>query len=124
MLTSVSWMPRSASSPKTCAASRSAPSQAPVSHCCEPTWNDTPVGTRPSERACVRTSTAISGTQPNLRDSGHSAPSPDVRTRQNTRAPGAARATFSTSSTQSTANRVTPSAWAAATSRSFLIVLP
>ena len=44
-------------------------------------------------------------TQPNLRLSGHSAPSPSVRMRQNTRAPGAARATFSTSSTQSTAKR-------------------
>ncbi len=44
------------------------------------------------------TSTAIAGTQPNLRDSGHSAPSPSVSTRQNTRAPGAARAIFSTSS--------------------------
>ena len=56
------------------------------------------------------TSTAIAGTQPNLRDSGHSAPSPSVSTRQNTRAPGAARAIFSTSSTQSTANRRMPSA--------------
>ena len=55
------------------------------------------------------TSTAIAGTQPNLRDSGHSAPSPSVSTRQNTRAPGAARAIFSTSSTQSTANRRMPS---------------
>ena len=55
------------------------------------------------------TSTAIAGTQPNLRDSGHSAPSPSVSTRQNTRAPGATRAIFSTSSTQSTANRRMPS---------------
>ncbi len=41
---------------------------------------------------------------------GHSAPSPSVSTRQNTRAAGAARATFSTSSTLSTANRRMPSA--------------
>ena len=59
------------------------------------------------------TSTAIAGAQPNLRDSGHSAPAPSVRMRQNTRAPGAARAIFSTSSTQSTANSRTPSAMGA-----------
>ena len=41
---------------------------------------------------------ASSGSQPNLRDSGHSAPSPSQRMRQNTCAPGAARAIFSTSS--------------------------
>ena len=70
------------------------------------------------------TSTAIAGTQPNLRDSGHSAPSPSVSTRQKTRAPGAARAIFSTSSTQSTANRRMPSSKARAMSRSFLMVLP
>jgi hypothetical protein len=44
--------------------------------------------------------------------------------RQNTRAPGAARATFSTSAAQSTANSRMPSAWARAMSRSFLMVLP
>ncbi len=41
--------------------------------------------------------TAISGAQPNLRDSGHSAPSQETRMRQKTRAPGAARASLSSS---------------------------
>ena len=44
--------------------------------------------------------------------------------RQKTFAPGAARAIFSTSASQSTANRRTPSSKARAMSRSFLIVLP
>jgi len=44
--------------------------------------------------------------------------------RQNTLAPGAARAIFSTSAVQSTENRRMPSAKARAMSRSFLIVLP
>ena len=38
-----------------------------------------------------------SGAQPNLRDSGHSAPAPFDRMRQNTFEPGATRAIFSTS---------------------------
>ncbi len=53
-------------------------------------------------------STAISGAQPNFRDSGHSAPAPSHRMRQNTPslAPGRpARAIFSTSASQSTAKR-------------------
>ena len=66
----------------------------------------------------------MAGSQPNLRDSGHSAPAPSVRMRQNTCAPGAARATFSTSSSESTAKSLTPSWWARAMSRSFLMVLP
>ena len=45
----------------------------------------------------------MAGSQPNLRDSGHSAPTQSDRMRQNTREPGAARATFSTSALQSTA---------------------
>ena len=49
-----------------------------------------------------------SGMQPNFRDSGHSAPTQSQRMRQKTFAPGAARAIFSTSSTQSTAKRRTP----------------
>jgi hypothetical protein len=44
-----------------------------------------------------------------LRDSGHSEPEPSQWMRQITRQPGAARATFSTSASQSTANSVTPS---------------
>ena len=44
--------------------------------------------------------------------------------RQITRLPGAARATFSTSASQSTANSVTPSLKAVAISLSFLMVLP
>ena len=46
-------------------------------------------------------SIAISGSQPNLRDKGHSVPFSSVRMRTRMRVPGAARATFSTSSTQS-----------------------
>ena len=69
-------------------------------------------------------SAANSGSQPNLRDSGHSAPVPSQWMRQITRAPGAARATLSTSASQSTANKVTPSLKAVAISLSFLIVLP
>ena len=45
----------------------------------------------------------MAGSQPNLRESGHSAPTQSERMRQNTRAPGAARAIFSTSAAQSTA---------------------
>ena len=52
----------------------------------------------------------MAGSQPNLRDSGHSAPTQSDRMRQNTCEPGAARATFSTSALQSTAKRRTPSA--------------
>ena len=58
---------------------------------------------QPGLRACSSTSTAIDGSQPNLRDSGHSAPTQSERMRQNTLEPGAARATFSTSALQSTA---------------------
>ena len=63
----------------------------------------------PSRCACSSTRGAISGAQPNLRDSGHSAPAPSQSMRQNTLEPGAARAIFSTSASQSTANRRTPS---------------
>ena len=64
--------------------SLSARSQAFTLRCCEPTWNETPCATRPSRWACSSTSTAISGSQPNLRDSGHSAPAQSDRMRQNT----------------------------------------
>ena len=47
-----------------------------------------PCADRPSRCACSSTSTAIEGSQPNLRDSGHSAPAPSHRMRQNTFAPG------------------------------------
>ena len=66
----------------------------------------------------------MAGSQPNLRDSGHSAPTQSDRMRQNTRLPGAARATFSASALQSMAKSRTPSAKARAMSRSFLMVLP
>ena len=46
---------------------------------------------------------AMAGSQPNLRDSGQSAPTQSERMRQKTRLAGAARATFSTSALQSTA---------------------
>ena len=59
--------------------------------CCEPTWNEMPQGSRPRRLARSSTSTAISGSQPNLRDSGHSAPAQAQSMRQNTFAPGAAR---------------------------------
>ncbi len=62
-----------------------------------------PVGLEPEPSACSRTSTAMAGSQPNLRDSGQSAPTQSDRMRQNTLDPGAARATFSTSALQSTA---------------------
>ena len=42
--------------------------------CCEPTWKDRPYASRPRRCACSSTRGAISGAQPNLRDSGHSAP--------------------------------------------------
>ena len=96
-------MPRSPHSLNTAAAEASARSQACWLRCWEPTWNDTPCGSSPSLRACSSTSTAMAGSQPNLRDSGHSAPTQSDRMRQNTREPGAARATFSTSALQSTA---------------------
>ena len=73
----------------------------------------------------------MSGAQPNLRDSGHSAPAQSHRMRQNALtsrlsmpAASAARAIFSTSASQSTANSRTPSSSARSMSRSFLIVLP
>src|SRR5580700_5960399 len=66
----------------------------------------------------------MSGSQPNFRDNGHSAPAQPNRNRQKILAPGAARPILSTSALQSTANSRTPSAWARAMSRSFLIVLP
>jgi hypothetical protein len=59
-----------------------------------------------------------------LRESGHSEPEPSQWMRQITALPGAARATFSTSASQSTANSVMPSLCAVAISLSFLIVLP
>ena len=48
--------------------------------------------------------------QPNLRESGHSAPTQSERMRQNTRLPGAERTILSTSGLQSTAKRRMPSA--------------
>ena len=68
------FMPRSPHSLNTAAAEASARSQACWLRCWEPTWNETPCGSRPGLRACSSTSTAIAGSQPNLRDSGHSAP--------------------------------------------------
>ena len=52
----------------------------------------------------------MAGAQPNLRDSGQSAPSPVVRMRQNTRLPGAGAAILSSSASLSKANSRTPSA--------------
>ena len=117
-------MPRSAQARKIAAVEASARSQASTLCCWEPTWNEMPCGTRPLRCASSIRSVAYSGSQPNLRDSGHSDPEPSQWMRQITRAPGAARATFSISASQSTANSVTPSAKAAAISLSFLIVLP
>ena len=45
----------------------------------------------------------MSVSQPNLRDSGHSAPSQVIRMRQNTREPGADAASFSSSASESKA---------------------
>ena len=96
-------MPRSPHSRNTPAADASARSQACWLVCWEPTWNEMPWASSPSLWACSSTSAAMAGSQPNLRDSGHSAPTQSDRMRQNTREPGAARATFSTSALQSTA---------------------
>src|ERR1044071_2306250 len=71
------------------AAAPIAPSHCPRSVCCEPTWNETPYGSRPRSRALRNSTTAISGVQPNLRDKGQSAPAQETRMRQKTRAPGA-----------------------------------
>ena len=69
-----------------------------------------PHGTTSRSLASRSSSRAIAGSQPNLRDSGHSAPSPEVRMRQKTRLPGAAIAIFSSSARLSKANRRTPRA--------------
>lgn len=53
--------------------------------------------------------TAWSVEQPYLRDSGQSEPCPEVRIRHSTDEPGAAAATFSVSSSESTTNSRTPS---------------
>ncbi len=111
MLTIFSTMPSSASVAKTRLASRKRPVPGVEIGLLRADMEGDAIGVEPEHlRAWRSTSTAIAGTQPNLRDSGHSAPSPSVSTRQNTRAPGAARAIFSTSSTQSTANSRMPSA--------------
>jgi hypothetical protein len=74
MLTMVRVIPRSAQSRNTVEAMASARSHAFTLRCCEPTWNEMPQGSSPRRLARSSTSTAISGSQPNLRDSGHSAP--------------------------------------------------
>ena len=61
------------------------------------------VTTTDGERISGDALVLAAGSQPNLRDSGHSAPTQSERMRQNTRLPGAARAIFSTSAWQSTA---------------------
>ena len=58
--------------------------------------------------ALRKSSFAISGAQPNFLLSGHSAPTQSTRTRQNTREPGATRASFCSSASLSNANRRTP----------------
>ena len=77
---------------------------------CAPTWKRCRKLRDQACRACSSTSAAMAGSQPNLRDSGHSAPTQSERMRQKTQLPGAARAIFSTSARQSTAKRRTPSA--------------
>ena len=74
MLTMERLIPRSAQSRNTVEAIASARSHAFTLRCCEPTWNEMPHGSRPRRLARSSTSTAISGSQPNFRDSGHSAP--------------------------------------------------
>src|SRR4051794_16801080 len=74
MLTIDRLMPRSAQLRNTVEAIASARSHAFTLRCWEPTWNEMPHGSSPSRFAWSSTSTAISGSQPNLRDSGHSAP--------------------------------------------------
>ena len=83
-------MPRSARSRKIAAEALSARSTSRGFACCDPTWNDRPWATRPSAWARSSTHPAISGAQPNLRDSGHCAPDPSQRIRQKTLEPAAA----------------------------------
>ena len=76
--------------------------------CCDPTWKVTPAATSPSRPDRPSRPAAISISQPNLRDSGHSAPSFDVRMRQTTSEPGAFSAIFSSSPMLSKAYMRTP----------------
>ena len=79
----------------------------------------------PAEWARSSTLAAISGAQPNLRDSGHSAPAPSLRMRQNTREPGAdAGDLLDLGLAVDGVETALRDAKARATSRSFLIVLP
>ena len=66
----------------------------------------------------------MSGSHPNFRDSGHAAPWPSQSTRQNTVDPGASSMTLSSSISQSTVYRVTPTSTAWRMSALFLTVLP
>ena len=94
-----------------------------MSRCCDPTWNETPAGSRPTAAADRSRWTACSAEQPYLRDSDQSDPSPDVTIRQSTADPGAAAATFWVSSIESTTNSRTPSRAANAMSARRLIGL-
>src|SRR2546430_12961447 len=80
MLTMDRLIPRSAQSRNTVEAIASARSHDFTLRCWEPTWNEMPHGSRPRRLARSSTSTAISGSQPNLRDSGHSAPRSEEHT--------------------------------------------
>src|ERR1700753_839167 len=71
MLTMERLIPRSAQSRNTWEAIARARSQAFTLRCCEPTWKEMPHGSRPRRLARSSTSTAISGSQPNLRGTGN-----------------------------------------------------
>ena len=86
------------------------------SRCWDPTWNETPAGSRPRLAAYRSTSTAWVVEHPYLRDSGQSEPSPDVTSRQSTALSGATAATLAVSSGVSTTKSRTR--WAAANSMS------
>src|SRR5690554_6388728 len=86
-----------------------AASQAPISRCWEPTWNDSPHGARTRARARISRSMAKSVWQPNLRDSGESAVRvPPVRISTYTFEPGAALAMLRRSASESVAYIRTP----------------
>ena len=78
------------------------------SHCCDPTWNDTPAACSPRSAAKRNSGTTSAAAQPNFPDSGQSDPAPEVASRANTAAPGAASASLAISSTVSAAKIDTP----------------
>ena len=94
------------------------------SRCWLPTWNPMPAASRPAARARPSSATASSSLTPNLPANGVAAPSSPTASRTPTVAPGASRASRSTSAGASVVNRSTPAARAARTSVTFFTGLP